>query len=415
MFFGTLLSAIIALLCYRYTPGTLPQEQWSQIAWMLMGLSSLFFLIFTYVHTSTWRPLQSAEKNFTPRVTELFHQDGWIKATSAGLELLPLAAFFIALVLISIETSLRLYLILVWVVLFGITIDLTRFLIRRIQTYLNPFGVVEMMTRAAKASVRNENELALCDWIDGLTEIALKSIQRSNASLGCMAVQEMQAVAANFLSSSKSLSHHAQDPQTRQLGIQDKISYTLFFLYQRLEIINTKSIEHRLEPMCSSVIAALAKIAIATAKCDISLTSYPIHYLGKCAINCQQQQMPDVGVKAILSLLEVAKTITKDVDLNYLLIKDCFISLITQMHEMSKETFKQDKEARLDLLMQPFRELKDLLSAEKLASHPDIQEILAKVNNVIAEFTALEMVLKTLPPIPQIPEDQVPPGVSKLT
>jgi hypothetical protein len=415
MFFGTLLSLIIALLCYHYTPNDIHQEQWSQIAFLLMGLSSLFFLIFTYVHTSTWRPLQGAEKNFTPRVTELFHQDRFIKITSASLELLPLVAFFIAFVLIIIDTSQRLNLLLLWVVLFGVTIDLTRMLIRRIQTYLNPFGVIELMTQAAKASVRNEKELELCDWIDGLTEIALKSILRSNTSLGCLAINELHVIANNFLTSSKSLSHHAQDAQSKQLGIQDKISYTLFYMYQRLEIINAKAVEHHLEPVCNSIIATLSKISIYSAKFDISLTSYPIHYLGKCAISCQQHQMPEVGIKAILSLLEVAKTITHDVDLNYQQIKDCFFSLIAQMHEMTKEVFKQDKEARIDLLMQPFKNLKDLLSTEKLANHPDIPEILSKLNNVLAEFVALEMVLKTLPPIPQIPEDQIPPEVSKLT
>lgn len=415
MFLGTLLSVIISIVFFYYAPGSIGQEQWSQIAFLLIGLSALFFLTFTYVHTSTWRPLQNAEKNFTPRVLELFHQDRFIKFTSASLELLPLIAFFIAFVLIGMETSHRLSLLLLWVILFGITIDLTRALIRRIQNYLNPYGVVELMTRAAKTSVRNEKELELCDWIDGLSEIAIKSIMRNNTSLGCLAISEMQAIAKTFLSSSKSLSHHAQDAQSKQLGIQDKVSFTLFYLYQRLEAINQKAIEFHLEPVSNSVISALAKISVYSAKFDISLTALPIHFLGKCAQRCQQHHLPEVGIKAILSLLEVAKTIISEVDLNYLVIKDGFFSLIGQMHDMSNEAFKLDKESRLDLLMQPFKDLKELLSAEKIAQHPDMPEIMAKLNNVLGEFIALEMVLKTLPPIPQIPEDQVPPQVAKLT
>ncbi len=413
MFLGTLLSVFISLLFFYYSPHSMGEPQWNLMAFLVVGISSLFFLVFTYVYFSTWPSLQNAEKNFTPRVLELFHRDRYIKFTSICLELLPLIAFFIAFVLIAIPTPYRIHMLIFWVILIGITIDLTRGLIRRIQNYLNPYGVVKMMTSAAKSSIRNEEEIELCDWIDGISEISLKAISRNSTSLGCQAVNELQSIAKHFLESSKSISHHLQDAETKRLGIRDKVSFTLFYLYQRLELINDKAIDKHLEPICNSVITALAKISVYTAQFDISLTSYPVRSLGQCALRCQVHQMPETGIKAVLSLLEVSKTILKEVNLNYLMIKEAFFSLIIQMHELSKEIFKQDPNARLDVLMQPFKELKELFSEEKISKHPDTPEIEAKINNVLGEFSALEMVLRTLPPIPQIPDEQIPPGALK--
>ena len=413
MFAGTVLSLIISFFFFYFHPAALSENSWNQLAYLIVGLSSLFLLIFTFVHCSTWSPLQNAEKNFTPHVLELFHADRAITLISLFLEIVPLLTFFIAFVLIGLNISYKLYLLAAWVVLFGITIDLTRAFIRRIQKYLNPYSVIEIMASAARASIRDEKELVMCDWMDGLAEIASKGIQRSNASLACQSVQQLQSISKNYLESSKSISHYEKEAAV-PAGTMDKVSYILFYLYQRMEIINENAVDHRLESVCTEVISSLAKIAVYTAKFDISLTSYPVYSLGKCALHCQQHRMPEVGIKAILSLLEVAKTIIQEIDLTYQVIKDPFFSLITQMHEMSKEAFKQDKEVQIALLIQPFKLLKELFASEKIAQHPDTPEIVSKIDNVLAEFSALEMVLRTLPPIPQIPEDQVPPGVAKL-
>ena len=270
------------------------------------------------------------------------------------------------------------------------------------------------MNQAAKSSIQNDRETELCDWIDAISEVTGKAIDRSSTSLANEGINELQLIAKNFLVSEKSFSHPIQNAESKKMGISDKISYTLFYLFQRFELINAKAIEKKLEPVCSNLISALGKITVYSAKFDISLVSFPVLYLGKFATQAQKNNLPEVGVKATLTLLEVAKTLINETDSAYLVIKDAYSSIITQMHEIAKEAFRQDRNTRIGLLTQPFRDLKELVTTGKIANHPDTTEIVSKIDNVLAEFDALEMVLKAIPPIPQIPEEQVPPGTTEM-
>lgn len=387
---------------------------WNEMAFLMVLISSLFFFIFAYIHTSALTPLQNAEINFSPRIMELFRKDPLVRIASICLELLPLIAFFLAMLMNLFDTFDKVKIIAVWIFLLGVTIDLTRNLLRRIRNFLNPYSAVAIMTHAAKSSIQNDRETDLCDWIDAISEVSGKAITRSSTSLANEGVNELQLIAKNFLASEKSISHQIQNNQTKQLGISDKISFTLFYLFQRLELINSKAVENKLEPVCSNLISALGKITVYAAKFDISLATYPVVYLGKFAIQAQKNNLPEVGVKATLTLLEVARTLANEIDPTYLVIKDAYFSIITQMHEIAKEAFRQDKSTRIDLLTQPFRDLKELFSSEKLVNHPDTSLIISQIDNVLAEFDALEMVLKAIPPIPQIPEDQIPPGTTEM-
>jgi hypothetical protein len=403
MIFGTVISAVLAFLLVLYPyPIT---TNWNGLALMTIFISFGFFCLFLYLRLAAWIPLQTEEKSFSPRVFELFRKDVLMRLINPSLELLPLISIFLGVLLYVMEASDKIKIICLWIFLLGVQFDLLRHLLGRIQNFFNPYGVVSMMTKAAKSSIQNDREMELCDWIDSIAEIAVKAIPRSSTSLANDAVNELQVISKIFLESSKSIGYENQDAQSKKMGITDKISFTLFYLFQRLELINDKAIQYKLEPICSNIITTLGKIILNSAKCDISLTNFPIHYLGKFALRAQQNQLEEVGIKASLTLFEVAKTLLDVIDPTYFVIKDAYFSLITQMHEIAKETFKQDKNTRIDLLTQPFRDLKERFKTEKMVNHPDTPEIISKIDNVLAEFDALELILRTIPPLPQFPEE----------
>ena len=122
-----------------------------------------------------------------------------------------------------------------WLIGLGITLDINRHLVMRIADYFNPFAVVQMFTKEAKECIRNENEQDLCGWIDALSEIALKAIQKHSSALANNALDELTDVAKLFLEANKSISHVTDDKESKALGITDKASYTMFYLYQRLD------------------------------------------------------------------------------------------------------------------------------------------------------------------------------------
>jgi hypothetical protein len=234
-----------------------------------------------------------------------------------------------------------------------------------------------------------------------MSEMAVRAVDNNHIALSIQALDETQHIMRNFLEASRSIGHREQDPQTKKLGISDKVSYTLFYLFQRLEWINNSAVEKRLEAVCSKVVTTFGKLAVDAAKYDISLAAYPIAFLGKCAKAAQEKHIPEVGVKATITLLEVAKSLLSDLDVTYLELKDTFITLVTNMHELANEAFREDKNINIAFLKQPFQELKEMFSSEKLANHLDTPAILAAIQGVLAEFEALEMVMKTIPPFPE--------------
>ena len=60
--------------------------------------------------------------------------------------------------------------------------------------------------------------------------------------------------------------------------------------------------------------------------------------------------------------------------------------------------------------MQPFKDLRALFQSEKAKDHQDTPVILQNIDRVLGEFEALQMVMSTIPPIPNISEEDIPPS-----
>lgn len=403
--FATILSGLFAFV-FLFTPffNEVPLS-WSLIATVLALISLLFFLGTTFFQSTLLTPLQGAEKNFTPRVINLYKQDSSLNLMNLYLHLFPLLTLLSAISMVFLTDNYKKPLLALWIVLFGLALDFFSKAYKQTFDYLNPLAVIKKFTKAAQKSIRNDKEEELCDWIDALTESAVKAIQRSNSSLGTEALNELQVITGNFLQASKSISHPSQNEETKQMGISDKVSFTLFYLFQRLALINEKGTEKGLEPICSSVVTNLGKISMHAAKFDLSLASYPLYFLGTAAKKAQEKNIPDVWQKATSTLLEIAKAIPEEIDVTYLELKDPYFTLITQMQSLAQEAFKQDKTLSVPQLAAPFREIKELFSQERLSQHPDTPAILTSLNQAIGEFDALELVLRTIPPLPQFGQE----------
>lgn len=394
---GTLVSLIIAAGT-EYFALTNPQAAFANLPSLLLVVGSLFLLLPILIYIFAFQPLQNAEHNMTPRILELFRKDSLLGYIKLWLIVFPLATLTLVLYPELLE---RFHWgIAVWIVAFGVSIDCLHALYRRLIDYCNPISVIKRFSQEADVCIREEREIDLCHWFDGLSDIASKAINTNSTSIAGNALNEMQQLTRRFLEASKSIGHHAQDKQTEELGIQDKVSYTLFYLYQRLEQVNNRSLEKRLQSICSLLITLFGKITIDAAKYDISLASYPLYYIGKFSREALNKHLPEVVETTQYTLLAVSKEILA-MDLTYLEIRDPFLSIINSLEEIARETFKQNKSINMLIIKQPFNELKQLFNTEKLANHPDVPVIIQNIDRVVGEFDALEMVLKTMPPIPK--------------
>lgn len=396
---GTILSIAFAIFLRFYSQLSIPETSWNLILFFMIFLALVLLIIQAGVQVFAWRPLIEAGRSITSRVADLLRKDFPLRLSNFYLNLFPLITLVIILGMLLYPQMNKIDLLAVWIVLAGAALDALHFSFKRIRNYLNPFSVIKFLTHEAKSDVQEDREMDLCDTIDALSEVAIKGLENSSTSLPNESLDELQIIIRNFLKSSKSIAHPVQDAESKKMGLSDKITYNLFFLFQRLELINDKAIEKHLEPVCSAVITTLGKITIHSAKLDLSLSSYPLTVIGRCSKKSQENRLADVGEKALITLQEIAKTIISEIDLTYQELQDPFSVLISEMHDISNEIFKQNKQMDIEQLRMPFRQLRELFEKEKMVNHPDTAPIVSQINQVIAEFDTLELVMKTIPPL----------------
>lgn len=367
---------------------------------LLIIATALLFLQ-AIAYTVSWTPLLKSEQNFTPHILGMWRKDRHIQYVWGWLVLFVFITIAIVYDLWYSNFFNKNVLLAIWVVFLGISFDVFHHFLRRITAYLNPFETVKILFEEGRRCIKNDDDVALCDWDDALTEIGVKAVQRSSPSLANDSVNYIQKLTENYLESSKSIAHDETD---------SKVGYTLFYIFQRLEFLFDRALKANLEPTCSHIITALGKIVVYCAKYDMTMTVHPLYVYGKLVKKAQDHGMQDLPVKATITLLEVSKLILSEVDITYANLQETFFSIIRHLEEIAQETFRHDKSVSIKLLTQPFLDLKALFSSEKMAQHQDSSVILLDIGRVLNEFATLELVMKTMPPIPQVEE---PPAESQ--
>jgi hypothetical protein len=403
---GTILSVVFAifLLFNPLSNNTLPNENIIAATMVFIPLGLMLLSCLTIVWT--FSPLQNLEQNSSPRLFGLLKNDRYILGSNAWYVFFILLSFIFSVDILLLNNFHKNYLLALWIIGFGISIDIYFLLLKRMMSYLNPFDNITLFTQQAKNSIANDKGLELCDAIDSITEIAVKAVKRNGTSLSNQSLQELQIIVKHFLESSKSIAHVDADAESKALGIKDRISYTLFYVLDRIGLINDEALAKKFEQVITTVVTVLGKIAIHCAKFDLTLVAYPVHYLARIAKTAMGKGLSEIGVKGSITLLEVSRTIIEEVDYTYGDLKDPFNSIIHAMEEIAKETFVMDKDTNLTILTQPFRDLKILFQNPKIVNHQDTPAILQNIDRVLGEYASLELVMKTIPPIPEIPEEQ---------
>jgi len=405
MMTGTICSLLIAIFLFFFPSTSQAALGAIPFAFTLFAVAALFMVFQTLAIIFSWGPLQQLEQNLMPGAISAFRNDRNLKLTHFGLVLFFFVTYFILVDSLFSNQFSKHYLLSIWTLSLGIAIDLLHHLLKRIMEFLNPSHVIEFFDKSAQECIRGGNESELCDWMDTICETAVKGLVRKSTSHPLLATEKMHLIARNYLQAAKRIAYHP-DQAAVDIGGTDRVGYTLFYLYQRLEFLFDAALKDNIEPVCSKVITTLGKIAIYGAKYDITLASYPLHYLGKLAKKAQKKGMQEVGNRASLTLFEVCKAIVNEVDLQYVSIKETFIGTINAMHEIAKDTFRLDKNVNISLLTQPFYDLRQLFQSETLSNHQDSPSVVATIDAVLNEFATLESVMNAMPPVPEIVKER---------
>lgn len=402
--FATIIAFVLALAIAFFSEMYVFEFNPVFLALLMIVTGTVILVITSLIYMLALIPLQRLEQALISRLVHLFRQDRAVRLNQKLLFVFPLVSYTCAAAMLLMNWSHKPLLFALWLVLFGFAIDLIRHHIKRSFNFLDPFYLIDTFTHEAKKSIKAEQDEALWDSLDSLSELSLQSIDKNKISLSTQTLNAFPSIMHAFFVSSKSIAHTNQDKEVEQQTGRDEASYTLFYLLQRLQSIYNKALQKHLETVCSQVIVVLGKIIVYGAQLDLSMVSLPTHFLGKFATNAQKRQMNEVSQIAISTLLEIAKTILTEINVTYSDLKTPFQTIINSLDSIAKEIFRQDKNSNIQLLIQPLKDLKALFSTEKMASHPDTPAILQSINNVLAEFEALEQVMRTIPPISELME-----------
>lgn len=399
---GIILSVILAIFfLFNSQPAdTISNNHF--IAILLSAISIITFFLYCITIVWCFIPLQRIEQNSTPRLFGLLKKDKLLLGIYCWITFFLLLSFFLTTDAILFNHFSKNYLLAGWIIGLGITIDAYHSLLKRLMSYLNPFDNITLFTQQANESIQNDKELDLIESIDSLTEISIKSLNKLRPSLSSQALQELQKIVKKFLESSKSIGHIEADLESKKLGIKDRVSYTLFYVLDKIALINDAAVEKKVEQVVTTVITVLGKITVYCAKFDLTLVSSPIHFVNRCAKMAMHHGMDDIGIKTTITLLEVSKTIIDEVDYTYGDLKDPFFSITNALEEIAKETFLKDKTINLKIITQPFLDLKGLFTNPKVATHQDTPIILQNIDRVLNEYASLELVMRTIPVVPPL-------------
>jgi hypothetical protein len=290
----------------------------------------------------------------------------------------------------------------IWIFFFGLTLEILHFLVKRLCNYATPSLILNGVEKYAIWAIEKDHTEDFLRALVAIGEIGTKGAEQSLSSLAIESLATYQKVFRTVLNELKRKG--SQLLENQDAVIKDPAGYSQYYLFDQLEVIFNEALNKRLISVVSSVLTTSGGIAVDSAKYDLSLISYPLIEIGKFTRAAQEKKCMNIGEKGTLTFLVIAKKIFDEIDTTYFNLKEPFFTLINQMEEIAKETFRQDREINISLLMEPFRQLKGLFEQGKAVSHPDTPSILADIARVIGEFDQLALVLKTLPVIPNVDE-----------
>ncbi len=118
---------------------------------LIMGIGGAAILLAVpLINTLFMIPFQRAEQNLAPRLLDSVSQDWCLAWSNILLLLFPFLSFLFAFALLLFDNLHKTILIAVWILSFGISLDLLRAIVKRSLGYMDPFKVIERFTNNAK-------------------------------------------------------------------------------------------------------------------------------------------------------------------------------------------------------------------------------------------------------------------------
>ncbi len=389
----TIISILVALL-FGLTTSTVPLENMPLVEGMVVAIvGSFFLLISALVKSLIWPTLATIEAETIPRSQELFLKDRPIYAYRLYIFIFSLYCYFIVFTTTwGSNLAVVHYLIVFWIVLFGLACDALRLYIQRMMHYSHHIFLLDKVVHECLHAVATGRETEAYEWIDNIIEAATKSMRKGSFHTASYALEQALAIVEGYVPAfQRSLRSHPI--ATIETSLLDHVNSLCIYLAKRLQWVFEEALDEKMDPVAEDIISIYGKISLHFARYNPSLAHVPLQFIEKCAQYALVTNHDEIASRAAITLSELVKnyiTLSKEKEESY---RELVMITFSHLEEITDAIFKKNREINPALLMQPFAEVAELVGSEQYQAFLDREAILEALKRILTKFNALDIIM----------------------
>lgn len=346
--------------------------------------------------------LHLAEVKTTPRLLSLMHFERALRINSiflGGWSFLSMIAILLPFMTRSFPEWVYHAVNTGWLVITGFLFEWLSRQYRRAATLLDPFEALNRIEKEALKAKGTLSDVSIEKWSEVLEEITTRSLDRDATALASTSTQTLCNITEGYVQKNGSrLSASAPEES------QQACRYILHNILEKYADLYARASYGGHHSICQQILAGCGKLSILAAEKNPLLASEPIQRISELGLANMRVDEQDLGLKTTRLLVQIGKRIASQKNLEGVSIEPSFLTLISGLEKIAKESFRKNKETPIPLLSEPFKEIQTLFKEGSAATDSGAKAILEKNDQVLSDFANLELVLRTLPPIPSVEE-----------
>lgn len=367
----------------------------------LVVVSFLFLAIALFAVMYIWQVIWQTQEKKIACAQEFFRCDRWFSIYFAVLFLFCL--FSLSLIVLP-QSSLINIQLCIWIVFFGISLDVLRAHLKRLFSYTMYSCVIDHLSKALPKAVRQQNETQAVEWIGVAIDSALKSMQHgkiAHVSRSFASMHQLIETYVKELARMQSLAP-AELPESPTPSFSDKINFLSVYVCERLQWLYENAIRLHVDPVAEEVLSEFAKLALYFSHHNERVAIVAVSFIAKSALASKNENSL---IRAGLILSELCKAVLVESKARNESLLDLFMDALDAMEQIAKELYRKNKGINPVLLMQPFAEIAQLLGQDSMKQVHGRDEILKEIKRILTSFQSLELVVQNLEEVTGIGED----------
>jgi hypothetical protein len=279
--------------------------------------------------------------------------------------------------------------LVVWLLGFGISFDLTCFFFQRLRQYSDPLFLLEELPARVIHSLRKKEEGAALEWLNRVFEMVDRAIETHKFTLANRSVDTLRLMTEEYVQQLAWIELQAP-PGSLQEGTSflDKVTLLSMMVCEKLQWLYMRAIKKEMQPTIQAIASCFGKLSLFLSRHNTKAAALPLQYLSKCAISADI----DALIQATLTLGQTCKSLLRLSFEKKESFKDLICSCLLNMEEMTKLVYQKDKESNVALLIQPFAEVAESLGTQEMQEVLGRAEILTELKRIFTQFESLQMV-----------------------